>query len=591
MRTMGHGFRAAFMAVGLGVAALAAGCGSCNEEPAKAPPMEQLKVTLLSAPLDGLKAPQDAIAYGGGAPLAATLSRLGEMAAQAGLPLPDPTAQLSLALKAELALKDEKVVDLTRGVRFALFNPKVFAAAPAALIVGIKSKDALVAALPDEKKAGDEGNAYSYLRFPGSTEAIYVNFTSDWAIVTRDKTIFPRYREFLELLAFSSLDDAAGAVVAVRNLQALYGAELEAGLADLRKSVRATLGAVPGAAEQAWIVDAVAHGLAAGAKGLDTVRVKLDTLSDGLRLEVSLHPKAGDELAQTFSGLRGPGKGAVLARLPADAPFFMYANVAPERLTALSQKIADMTVGAMLKSDPAKQAEYNQAMMDAVGAFGGEFGAAAHTPVGGDGLTLTTLFNLRDPAKAQAAQAKLTAVYKEPGAVEYYKRVGLQVEMQPNAYQVGGTPVSTIVTRVGEANAQLKAMSAGLAELLTQHIALGKDGGVLAYGTDARKTVEAALGGTLPGGLDQTPGVARALKNAAPNPFALLYVSPVDAARRVRMSGLNPLAPMLKDLSGTTGIALSLGGEGGALSFTLDLPVEQMRLLGQAVQKFKGGGL
>jgi hypothetical protein len=127
-----------------------------------------------------------------------------------------------------------------------------------------------------------------------------------------------------------------------------------------------------------------------------------------------------------------------------------------------------------------------------------------------------------------------------------------------------------------------------LTELLTQHVAIGKDVGVLAIGTDARPTVEAMLGGSLKGGLRAAPGPARALKQAAPNPIAILYLSPIELARRVRLGGMNPVAPMLAGIESTTGIGLSLGTEAGALQMVIDLPVEQMQKIGQVVQKTKG---
>ena len=548
-------------------------------------------MTLLSAPLEGLKAPADVLAYGGTGPVDTTLGQFGALATQAGLPMPDPRAQIGLALKAELGLKDEKVIDLKRGVRFAVLNPKQFQAAPLALIFGITSKDAFVAALPDGKKADDEGNTYSFLKFPGSTEASYVNFTSDWVIVTHAPTLFPHYREFLELLAFSEVSDAGGAVVAIRNLTTIYGADLDAGVADFKKSMRANMAMIPGAAQQTWLVDALGDAVTQSARDLDTLRVTFDTLPDGLRLQVGFHPKVASELAKSFGELKGTGTGALLARMPADAPFFAWANLPTERLHAFGDKIAGMTVGAMLKDDPAKSTEYTQAMKDAVGSFSGEFVVAAHGPVGGDGLALTGLFGILDVAKARAAQTKLTGVYKEPGAMAYYQRVGLNVDMKPAAYAVGDTPVAVITTSAGDSNPQLKAMSAGLAELLTQHIALSKDLGVMAYGSDARKTVEAVLGGTLPGGLDKAAGPVRALKQAAHNPLMVVYVSPVDVARRVRMNGLNPMAALLKDISATSGIALSVGTDGGALEVVLDVPVEQVQKLNQAFQKTKGGGL
>jgi hypothetical protein len=564
-----------------------AGCGSCDREkgdPAGMP----AKVTLLSAPLEGLQAPPEALAYGGTGPLSEVTSALGGLATQAGLPVPPLNEQLALALKAEFNLKDDKVVDLAQGLRFAVLDPKKHAAEPVALIFGMKTKDAFIAALPDDRKTDDEGNAFSYLRFPGSSQAIYINFVLGTVVVTRDKAIFPQYRNFLERLAMADIDTTAGVVFAVRNLAAIYGPDLDAALAELKKTARAAVSAFPGAGHQAWIIDGVTDAIGRMGRELDDARLRLSALPDGLRVEATFQPKPNTALATTFAGLKGPGTGATLDRIPADAPFFLWLNLPPERLGAHADRVAQMTVGAMLKSAPDTMKVYNQTVVDALAAMSGEVVVAAHGPLTGDGLALTTLFGVRDAAKARAAQAKLTEVSKEPGAVEYYKKAGLEVEMKAGAYTLGDAPVSVITTRIGATNPQLAAMKDGLAELLTQHVAVGNDLGVVAVGSDARATVEGVLGGKLAGGLRGAAGPARALKLAAPNPFAMLYVSPVEVARRVRLGGMNPVAPLLEGISATTGIGLSLGSEAGALRAVFDLPVEQAQKIGQVVQKSKG---
>lgn len=580
--------RAGLLAL-LGVLSLAlAACGSCSKEGEGEKPGLPAKITLLSAPLEGIQAPADVLAYGGTGPIQGVLTALGNLAAQGGVPVPPLEAQLGLALKAELNLKDDKVVDLNQGLRFAVVNPKLHAAEPVALLFGATNKEAFIAALPDDKKAGDEGNAWSYLRFPGSSQAVYVNFVLNTVVVTRDKALYPKYRDFLERLALADVDRAGGVIIALRNLAPIYGADLDAALAELKKNARAALAAIPGASAQGWMVDAFTDGVGRWARELDDVRILFNTLPDGLKVQIAFQPKANTELAKSFATLKGPGTGVLLDRMPADAPFFFWMNVAPEKMQSLSEKIAAVTVAGMLKADPVKQKEYSQAMVDAISAMGGEFVMAAHGPVKGDGLSLSSIFAITDAAKARAAQTKLAGVYQEPGAIEYYKKVGLQVDMKSAAYTVGDVPVAVFTTQIGEGNAQLAAMRGGLQELLTQHIAIGKDVGVVAIGSDARPTVEAMLGGTIKGGLRSAAGPTRALSQAAPNTIALLYISPIELARRVRLGGMNPVAEMLKGIESTTGIGLSLGTEAGALQFVLDVPVEQIQKIGQVVQKTKG---
>jgi hypothetical protein len=207
---------------------------------------------------------------------------------------------------------------------------------------------------------------------------------------------------------------------------------------------------------------------------------------------------------------------------------------------------------------------------------------AAHKDLAGKGTSLTALMGMRDAAKAHASMKILSEMYKEQTLVDTYKQMGMQLEFKEEAYKVGDVPVSTMQVKAGKLMAQLGPFGPMLEDLMTTHTAHGKELGVVAYGKAGKTAIEAFLGGKVQGGLDQAPGVQRALKNAAPGTFMLAYAQPVELVKGIDLGGKNPLAPKLADLPPSAmGIAVSAGAQGGVVTVTLDVPTEQAKGVAQ----------
>jgi hypothetical protein len=118
-------------------------------------------------------------------------------------------------------------------------------------------------------------------------------------------------------------------------------------------------------------------------------------------------------------------------------------------------------------------------------------------------------------------------------------------------------------------------------------MAVSKDLAIIAYGQDARKSVEGFLGGKVTGGLDKAAGPVRAFRTGVKDPVGILYVSPVEMVKRASLGGQNPLAEGLKDLASTTGAALSFAARGGVLEIVIDVPVEQAKNAVQAAARVR----
>ena len=211
---------------------------------------------------------------------------------------------------------------------------------------------------------------------------------------------------------------------------------------------------------------------------------------------------------------------------------------------------------------------------------------AAHNTA--DGLGLTGLFGVKDAAAVRAAMKQLTGLYTDPAAKAYYEAAGVAVDFKPAAYEVGGVKVDVIATQLANLPPQAAAMAAMFNSLMTQHIAIGEKVGVLAYGPNGKAGVELQLGGKAPGGLDKVKGVMRAHRHAAKDYFFLMYASPIELAKRIKLGGMNPLAAMLADVTETTGLGISAGVDGNAVTLVVDVPIDSVKQGMAAFEKSKG---
>jgi len=486
---------------------------------------------------------------------------------------------LPTTLQQVFKLSSPDALDLAKPARFVLVDPKKYPK-PIALVLATKGKDKLVATLPADKKANDQGNAFSW---KGQNEELtFLNFVDDFAVLSPNKDVFPSHKDFIAQLIKSKLPSPVALVGSVKNAVGLYGTELEAGIAALKIQMKQGAEAQAKAGGKAGPMTSPAQlaGVAAmmdwfsvTAKELDKVVMMGSLPADGASLSFYLHPKKGTELEKTFG---------MLGKLPADTALFFAMSVDPDSTNELIKKLVSWSLTIGLGGQEGVPQKYLDAMTEYWKATTGEMVFAAHKDLGGKGTSLTALMGLRDAAKARASMKTLSEMYKEKTLVDTYKQMGMQLEFKEEAYKVGDVPVSTMQVKAGKIMASLGPFGPMLEDLMTTHTAHANDLGVVAYGKSGKTTIEAFLGGKVPGGLDQAPGVVRALKNAAPGTFMLAYAEPVEVVKGIDLGGKNPLAPKLTDIPPSkTGIALSVGAQGGVVTVTLDVPTEQAKGVAQ----------
>lgn len=537
-----------------------------------------------------LEAPADVVAYGGTNDLAATLDALHKLASQAVPQVPPLGAMVGPALQGELRLTDPSAIDTKKPIRFAVIDPKAHPRSPVIVLIGITDQAAFEKALPATgKKQNDEGNAWSYLKFEGSTRPIYVNFVDGYVAISRDKALFAKGKDFLQKLAAAKMPDLGGAFIEIDNLLAKFGPDFDAGLAQAKQMAAMAAQTTPGGAQQTEMLNAMFDWVGQAARETDHIRISLATEADGARIDVRFQPKKGSDLAKTIASLKGTGTPDLLAKLPADAPVFFAAALQPDAMADLAGRMADtMVVGPIFGANKDKAKVYVDAMVAYSKAIDGKVVVAAHTAPEGKGLALTGLFGVKDAAAAKAAQKQLTGMYTDEAAQAYYQQSGVSVDYQPGAYEVDGVSVDIIATNLNNMPPAAAQFAGMMKELMTQHVAIGEKLGVMAYGSDGKAVVEAALGGKLGGGLDKAPGVQRALKHAAANTNFLMYLRPIELAKRLQLGGMNPLANALAGVENNTGIAISTGVTGDTMQLVIDVPIETVKQGMAAFEKSKG---
>ncbi len=527
-----------------------------------------------------LKAPAEVVAYGGTDNLDELLNKLQGFAGKVHPMAQNLTVMAVKGLQAQLLLTATTGLDLGKPMRFVVSDPKKNPHGQLLLFSSTGEK-ALVATLPKDHKKGLDGNAYGY-------SGIYLNFIDQVAVFSKDKAIFGRTKAFLGDLIKAQPTGQLAVVGAIDNVLALYGADFEKSLAEQKKMFDQLAKTNP--QMQVGGIGKTLDWMTATSKELDRAVLTTNVGADGMIVSFSLKPKAGTPLEKTFNMMTGD-KLSLLAKLPQDSPFFMGAKIDPDKSGDLAVKLFrwSMTMGYGGVKMPAK---YGDAMATFWKATSGEFVASAFNAPEGDGLAMAGLIGIRDEGKARESFRTFMGIYEEESMKKALEVTGMKFNYKEDADKIGETQVSSIQVEMGALEKQLGPSAAFLKEMMQGRFAMTKDLWHFSYGSDSLKVLQAFLGGKIKGGLDNKAGTKRMLANAAPGSFFLMYLEPMEVAKRISIGGKNPFAAKL---AGTppakTGVAFSMGSQNGELKMVLDVPLEQATALAQIPMLMMGMGM
>ena len=537
-----------------------------------------------SGPIDALEVPDGVVFFGG----TDNLLQLATKAGTVGGPLGTAAIngpQVAKGLADNLGVTDTSVLALDKPLRFAVVDPKE-AKEPLTVIVATTDPKALPDKLPQNKKADVEGNAFSY---ENAGKTFYLNFIDDYAVFSQDPKAFGKQKAFFVKLIGATVSAEGTAVVSVENASRIYATELDQSLEKMKSEIASQ--SQPGAAG----LGEMANWVGSTAKEMKRCVISLGALADGGRISVTVTAKTGSDLDKTLASL-GKRELKLLDKLPADAPLAFVGAIDPDKAGDLTRGLTAWALQISLGDE--LQEKYVTAMKDYWKATTGEVAFAAHKVPGAEGLEVSALYGIRDAESARASQTLLRELYQDEKLKKTHEELGLTMTFEPAAYKVGDVPVDRIKTTFKEgapgSPADLQKSlgpAAGLfGDMMNSHIAIGPELGVMVYGEDGKGTVEAWLEGKMPGGFAQAAGVKRALENAAPGLFMVLYGAPVDVFREMQQGnagGAN--LPASKN-----GLAITAGAEKGTLHLVLDLPTEQVQALmglGMMLQGPGGRGL
>lgn len=534
-----------------------------------------------SGPIEDLEAPAEVVTFGGSDSLVSLANEVGAVGGPMGSAAINP-AMIGKAMAKTFGLKNDGAFALDKPFRFAMVDPKNLDE-PLVLIVSMTKKEELVALLPQDHKKDDAGNAISY---PVNGETVYLNFVDELAVFSLDKELFAKHKPFLVELAGSKVASEGVAVVSASNATKMYDKELDDAVAEAERA----LGQQQGTPMGGDGMKKMAQWFASTAKELDRLVVRVDGLDDGGKLAFDLIPKAESALKKTFDAL-GEQKLELLDEVPADAPMAMVAAMDPDTTGELTQSLTAWSLQLSLGDEVDE--ELTKAMDDYWKASTGQMAFAAHAVPNVEGLRFSGLFGVRDAEKARAAQKVLRGIYERDSFKKTYAELGLTMTFQPDAYKVGDVPVDRVVAKLdetaGDANLEraLGPTAALFSDLMNTHVAIASPLGVMAYGQDGKSVIEAWLGGDVPGGLHEAPGMVSALKHAAPGLFMIMYGKPLEVMKALGVSP--PQGQAAQGKGGDRGLALSAGAEKGTLHVVLDLPTTQVAALMSAAMTMQRG--
>lgn len=567
----------------LAVPAVTAACGD-EKKPEPAWTLPSGVADLQGGPIGEIVPPAQVVAWGG----ADDVDRLAAgMEAFARLVVPALPRVLDAAedeLRRRLAMTKVEGVDWKRPARFAVFDPKGMPRGQVALVLALASREKFLASIPPTlaQKKNDDGNAVTYRDELGRT--VCFSFVDDAVVITWDKKQFAANAELFVRLARSTIAEGHAVHLSVKNISTLYAKEIE----EIGEQARAQATASPAVSKvQAEATMRVFSWMMETWKELDRVEVLPKVLDDGVLVSIRLHPQPASKLAGSFKAIE-PKPHTLIQRLPADTTMFASFSTNPDAVDGLTTQLVEWAMSVGFGGHAPEG--YAQAVKDYFAATGGQIALAAHKPFSGEGLTLTTLLSVRDEEKLRSSMRKSKAALKDKATLENDKKMGVLWEYKENAARVGTVPVDTTEVRFEKGKNPLSPLGPlgdAVSELFTNHMAVSGDLGLVAYGKDGKKSIEAFLGGKVEGGLDKAAGPARALRLAAASPVGILYVSPVEIVKRASLGGQNPIAASLADLGSTTGVALSFSARDGVLEIVLDVPGEQARTIAQGLARAK----
>ncbi len=533
--------------------------------------------------------PLDIIAYGGTAPLESALGELSTLI-NTVLPFSSLSDMAAALLQGEANLTSVAAFDRKQPIRFALANPKKYQNG-SIVLVGVTSPDAFVATLPEiEKKKDDQGNQYSYLKVETSNRPVYVNFINNFAVFTREVTLFQDFKPFLEQLTKSNMKGLGSLSVDFDHFLQAYENKTSLALTPIRRSIKNFHGLLNQVGLDSRNIVAAA-GLAL--PHLSSAEFSLTAEAEGLQINASLGFKEAEKPLELLGFLKQlkAQPHDLLKKVPEKAPFFLSLSMGGVDFSSLEESFKTAFVDAGEAKVPGLTEKYQakrDTFLGGLKSFDGQAVFTAFPQAEGDkASTVFVLAHATDGGKLETALTEVANMVSDPALAPLYS---VPLAYTASAGKVGDVDMHRVIGTLTDD--QRHKMSTRLANLTSSKSELTVDfaqkDGLLAFSLLDNAERSAARMDEIfkrQNGLDQSAMAKRALNQAVPNSFAILTFNPIEAARQIVAD--TPIAEILKDINSQTGLTISAAGEEKTLHMRLDLPMEPLKAAWSAFEKFK----
>ncbi len=492
-----------------------------------------------SGPLEKLEAPAEVVAFGGVSKTSAWLQRLGALLAKAKVPLDARVIQSTI--KHELGLRSAAAVDLEKPLRVALVTGEG-TAIDTIVMVGLRSEEQLVTALPENRQFDTEAGLWTY----GGQDARYLLLFGKVAAIARRPGLLQRHRDFLLRLYGSDTGPQLRMKIQPGEPMARYRQALLA-LSSKRRSAleRSLVPALEASAEFSELV------------------VDLEAEPTGLRIQAKARATPASDLSKSLSELEG-GKLRLLERLSAGTTAALGLRIPASLRAAWMATLSNLGSMAFIKKDT--QTDAGEALRQFWSASDGELTVMLEPRAGEHGAGVTSLIGTKDAPKTRAAVKALLEIGRRHTGIEH----------QFNAYRVGKHPVHRV--RLDTSKPEHRSF-APWAPVLNYDMAITDEAVIMAYGDGGDGAMTSWL--ATPTKAEARQGSfarhAASLGQAGKDPFFVAFLSPLRSLAALRWPGFTALSKLAKGIAHSpTQLMVCAAVHDGVLLIAADAPAAQL---------------
>jgi hypothetical protein len=318
-------------------------------------------------------------------------------------------------LLANTGIQSVDFAESTKPVYIAVFNPK--AEGEAVALVPIKAKEAFNKALGDKLSPKAEGGGFL---IKGEMEEMHGDFFEGYVALAEKASDLTKGKDFLVKVTKTLKPKAPiHVVVSLKNVNRIFGPELEKAKGEILKEMYGQLAGMPGAVDPAMLQKMYGTYLDQAMEALKSTTLgdMRFALKDGsLQFDGVAEVAKDSKLARFLAKPRG--KALDLAqRLPSSTYMVFAGHIPPDLVTSWQNQSIDF-LGGVLQFTPEEKTELTKIIGDYMETNTGDSAMSLHVGGGTFPLSTVAIVGVKDAAKAKASMgAYANFMLKKVGAL------------------------------------------------------------------------------------------------------------------------------------------------------------------------------